>query len=101
LHFVAGDHSLARAYSQQSGRGGTPYGAIYPAALEAMRQVGPGKRIWSMHIHSYCLAPECRVESVVSFKMSRHLSQILNGRAEEAAAYLKQGGLNYFFSRRS
>jgi hypothetical protein len=94
--FLIGDFSLATAYSHQAKRDAVTYGAIHPGALEAARQVGFGVPIWSMHIHTYCMVPECRIESVVSFKMSRHYNDILNGAPDKAAALLKKEGLNYF-----
>lgn len=96
LRFADGRYSLADAYGHQQGRGGYDFGAIYPGALAAMRQVGPGTRIWSMDIDTYCLVPECRIESVLSFMMSRHLNEILNGPPAQARAILQQEGLNYF-----
>jgi hypothetical protein len=96
IKFLVGDFSLAEAYSHQARRDGAAYGAIHPGTLEAARHAGFGVRIWSMHIHSYCMAPECRIESVVSFKMSRHYNDILNGAPDKAEALLKKEGLNFF-----
>ncbi|MFA4987575.1 MAG: hypothetical protein WC712_13415 [Candidatus Brocadiia bacterium] len=96
LRFARGQYSLADAYSNQQGRGDYDFGAIYPGALAAMRQVGPNTRIWSMDVDSYCMVPGCRVESVISFMMSRHLNEILNGHPDQARAILQQEGLNYF-----
>ncbi len=96
LQFAAGRYSLADAYRHQEGRGGLEFGAIYPGALAAMRQLDQGTRIWSTNVDSYCLAPECRIESVVSFKMSRHMNDILNGTPAQARRILEEEGLNYF-----
>ena len=48
--------------ADQAGWPGLPNGtAIYPAMYEAWKKVGPGKRIWSFHILSYCMLPGCHV----------------------------------------
>jgi len=95
MRFIRGKYSFADAYSHQFG--GVWFGAINPAALEAMRQTSPGTRIWSMNGNAHCSAvPGCRVESVISFKLSSHLEKILNGTPEEAKKILQNENLNYF-----
>jgi hypothetical protein len=94
--FLLGEFSLADAYSHQVGQDTLAYGAIHPGTLKAAQVAGADTRIWSMHTHSYCMAPGCRVESVVSFKMSSYYDKILTGSADTAKALLKKEGLNYF-----
>lgn len=98
LRFAGGRYSIYDAYRDQAGWPGLPNGtAIYPAMYEAWKTIGPGKRIWSFHILSYCMLPGCHVESMLSSSMSRHRSEILFGPAEAAERILRREGLDYFF----
>ena len=94
LRFLTGRYSLAEAYSHQDA--GLPFGGINPRTLAAWRQVEPGAVIWSTNVDSYCMAPGCWVESVVSFKMSGRLDEILTASPERAKQLLQEAGLNYF-----
>ena len=94
LKFALGEYSLADAYSHQ--HIGLPFGGINPGTFEAVKHVPPGSRVWSTNTDSYCMTPGCRVESVVSFKLSSNLNEILNGSPEEAKKILQSEGLNYF-----
>jgi hypothetical protein len=96
--FAVGKYSLAEAYSHshQEMLGAFPFGGINPGALTAMRQLPPETRIWSTSTFSYCAAPGCRIESVVSFRMSPRLNEVLNGSPEQSRNILQQEGLNYF-----
>jgi hypothetical protein len=94
LRFLAGRYSLAEAYSHQDA--GLPFGGINPRTLAAWRQVEPGAVIWSTNVDSYCMVPGCWVESVVSFKMSAKLDEILTAPPERAKQLLQDAGLNYF-----
>ena len=64
---------------------------------EAWKSIGPGKRIWSFNVHSYCMVPGCRVESHLSSKMLVDRASVLFGTAEVAKEALQHAGLNYFF----
>jgi hypothetical protein len=98
LRFADGQYSIYDAYKDQSGWPALPDSrAIYPGMYEAWKSVGPGKRIWSFNVHSYCMAPGCRVESHLSSKMSVQRADILFGSADAAKAALQRDGLNYFF----
>lgn len=98
LRFAGGQYSIYDAYRDQAGWPGLPNGtAIYPAMYEAWKKVGPGKRIWSFHILSYCMLPGCHVESLLSSSMSKHREEILFGPPEKAAQLLRREGLDYFF----
>jgi len=94
LRFLGGRYSLAEAYSHQDA--GLPFGGINPRTLAAWRQVEPGAVIWSTNVDSYCMVPGCWVESVVSFKMSGKLDEILTAPPERARQLLQDAGLNYF-----
>jgi hypothetical protein len=94
MRFLAGSYSLARAYSHANSR--YPFGAINPGALAAAQQLPYGTPIWSTNVDSYCMVPGCLIESVVSFKMSGRLDEILGGDPELAKLRLQQAGLDYF-----
>ena len=98
LRFADGQYGIYDAYKDQSGWPALPDSrAIYPGIYEAWKSIGPGKRIWSFHVHTYCMAPGCRVESHISSKMSAQRADILFGSAEVAKRALQRDGLNYFF----
>jgi hypothetical protein len=94
LRFLTGHFSLAEAYKHTA----SPYafGGINPGALAAARQLPSGTPIWSTNIDSYCMVPGCQIESVISFKMSGRLDEILGGDPELAKRRLQEAGLNYF-----
>ena len=94
VSFATGSYSLSDAYSHQIS--GLPFGGINPSAYAAMQQVPLGSRVWSTNVDSYCMAPNCQVESTISFKLSSNLNEILSGKPAEAKAILQREGLNYF-----
>ena len=94
LRFLVGDFSLADAYSRQDLV--FPFGGINPHTLAASRQVEAGTSIWSTSIDSYCVAPSCWIESILSFKLSGQLDQIVAAPPERAKQLLEAAGLNYF-----
>jgi hypothetical protein len=99
ISFAAGLYSLAEAYTHTPG---FPFGAINPGALAAAQQLPPNTPIWTTNLESFCMAPGCLIESVVSFKMSGRLDDILGGKPELAKQLLQQAGINYFlFSKDS
>jgi hypothetical protein len=94
LRFFFGRYSLAEAYSRQDV--GFSFGGINTHALAASRQVEPGTPIWSTNVDSYCMVPDCWIESVVSFKLSDRLDEIISGEPERSKQLLQEAGLNYF-----
>ena len=96
---AVGDYSLKDAYQNQEGWAltGTPWGAIYPGIVEPWRIAGPGTRIWSFHIQSYCMLPNCNIQEVSSERLSPSWQTVLFGPPEEGIKALKAEGLNYFF----
>ena len=94
VRFAIGREDLAEAYSHAES--GQPFGGINPGALAAARQVPPDTPIWSTNINSYCMVPGCLIESVISFKMSDRLDQVLGGDPDLAKQRLQEAGLNYF-----
>jgi len=89
--FATGRYSLAEAYTHALG-----ISAINPGALAAAQQLPPNTPIWSTSIETYCMAPRCLIESVISFKMSGQLDEILGGEPDHAKQLLQQAGINYF-----
>ena len=94
MRFFAGSYSLAEAYSHANSL--YAFGAINPGALAAAQQLPYGTPIWSTNVDSYCMVPGCLIESVISFKMSGRLDDILGGDPELAKQRLQEAGLNYF-----
>jgi hypothetical protein len=101
--FATGTYSIDQAYTIQEQDGwpaGATWGAIYPGARGARAVAGPNERVWTLHVHSYCMLPGCRLESHPHFIMTPHLDRVLFGTPEEARETLQAAGLNYFlFSR--
>jgi hypothetical protein len=98
LRFAGGTYSIFDAYRDQAGWPGLPNAtAIDPGMYEAWKKVGPGKRIWSFHILTYCMLPGCHFESLLVSSMSKHREEILFGPPEKAEQVLRRDGLNYFF----
>ncbi len=96
--FVIGKYSIAHAYRDQEGwPGRMPWGGIYPPLETIWHQLPPKTRIWSWHIHSYCMLPDCDIEGATSFKMSSHEEVIFFGDPQKAKEQLKKDHLNYFF----
>ena len=94
LRFLVGHYSLADAYSHQDA--GLPFGGINPRTLAAWRQVEPGAADLVDQCRLLLHGAGCWVESVVSFKMSGRLDEILTAPPERAKQLLQEAGLNYF-----
>ncbi len=95
--FFLGLSSIDAAYTHQSGwPGRLAWGAIHPGARGAYEAVGAGTRIWSMHIHSYCMLPNCRIESFPSFILTPDWDRLMFGTPEEGRELLRRSGHNYF-----
>jgi hypothetical protein len=96
--FVDGRYSIYDGYRDQAGWPALPDSrAIYPGIFEAFKTIGPGSRLWSFNVHTYCMVPGCRVESHLSSKMSAERAEILFGSPEVARKALQRAGLDYFF----
>lgn len=95
--FTAGLYSIDKAYASQDGRPARrSWGAIYPGARGAYAVVGPNTRIWSLHTESYCMLPDCWVESWPGFILTRDWDRVMFGTPEEGREALKAAGQNYF-----
>jgi hypothetical protein len=96
--FVGGRYSIFDAYRDQAGWPALPNStAIYPGMYEVWKSIGPGHRLWSFNVHSYCMLPGCQVESHLSSKMSARRAEILYGPPDVARQILHDEGLDYFF----
>jgi hypothetical protein len=94
--FAVGWYSIDKAYTTQKGfPSRAPYGGIYPGARGAYEAVGPHVPILSLNILSYCMLPDCRVESWPSFATSPDWDRLMFGSPEEGRAALQSAGLNY------
>ena len=101
MSFLSGRYSIYDAYTQQAEwPSRMPYGAIYPGSLKVWNEVGRGTRVWSFHVHAYCMLPDCRWETDRSFTMSPHTFEILFGPPDRARDILRHEGLNYFLISR-
>jgi len=94
LRFMRGHYSLFTAYKNLPW--GLSFGGVNPGAYAAFKQAPKGARIWSTNVDSYCMVPDCIIESVISFKLSSNVNEILNGPPEVAKKILKNEKLNYF-----
>ena len=96
--FADGRYSIYDAYRDQAGWPALPdRTAIYPAMYEAWKSIGPGRRLWSFNVHSYCMLPGCRLETHISSIMTARRAEILYGSPEMAQQILHDEGLDYFF----
>jgi hypothetical protein len=101
LSFVSGRYSIDAAYSTQYGPPPRlAWSAIHPGARGAYEAVGPGTPIWSLHIHTYCMLPDCRVETFPSFLMTHNWDRVMFGTADEARQMLHAARLDYFLFTR-
>jgi hypothetical protein len=101
LKLAGGEFSLRDAYQNQEGwPGRKPWGGIHPAMEKVREIVGPRSRIWSFHIDSYCMLPDCNVQGSISFRFSPSWQTVIFGAPKQASDTLKREGLNYFFFSR-
>lgn len=96
--FVTGSYSIDDALSRQRGLPGDARadGVIHPAARAAYGIAGPNTRIWTFNPYTYCMLPDCRMESYFSFRLSPNAQDILFERAEVAKRILQIERLDYF-----
>jgi hypothetical protein len=101
LSFASGRYSLDTAYTTQYGPPPRrAWSAIYTGARGAYSVLGPGTPIWSLHIHTYCMLPDCLVESYPSFVMTHHWDRVMFGTVDEAKHALQAAHLDYFLFTR-
>jgi hypothetical protein len=94
----SGNFSLKDAYRNQQGwPGSMASGGIYPGMEIPWKIAGPGTRIWSFHVHSYCMLPDCNMQGFFSMRFSPHWQTVFFDTPAHAASVLRIEGLNYFF----
>ena len=97
FRFVSGALSIDEAYTRpKTWSFHLPWGAIYPGAREAYAIVGAHTPIWTFHVHSYCMLPDCTMETFMAFNMTKRWDRIMFGSPEEAREALQTAGINYF-----
>ena len=94
LRFFSGQYSLADAYSRQDD--GSSFGGINPEAFAAWQHAAPPAPIWATNVASFCMVPDCKVESVVSFELSPFFDEIFTASPEAEKKLLQNAGINYF-----
>jgi hypothetical protein len=95
--FASGKYSIDDAYTHQlPWPGRLPWGAIYSGSRGAYNVVGPGVPVWSFHVHTYCMLPNCRIQQHNAFILARDLDEVLFGSPERAREVLQASGHNYF-----
>jgi hypothetical protein len=72
----------------------------YPGARGAYATVGPHTPIWSLHLDTYCMMPDCKVMNFLYFIMTPSWGHLMWGTPEEGRAALRVAGLNYFLYSR-
>lgn len=93
-----GKISLYDAYQHQEGwPGRLPWGGIYQPMAEAFKQLPPHTRVWSLHVHSYCMVPDCQIETFMSYRLSPNANLVYYGDPLQSKRVLKRENLNYFF----
>jgi hypothetical protein len=97
ISFVAGRRSLEEAYRHPGWPGRYPWGGIYPAMEPVWRIVGRGVPIYSLHLQSYCMLPDCRVLRWMDTRTVPDFDTVLFGAPEEAMAAIRRAGIDYFF----
>ena len=96
--FVRGRFSLKDAYQNQQGwPGRMPWGGIYPPMEKVLKVVGYDTPVYSMHIHSYCMLPGCRIYGFMSTRTTPNLEVVLFGKPQDVIQSLKRAGINFFF----
>jgi hypothetical protein len=86
--FARGSLSLASGFASTKG--------VFPPAVAIREVTGPAARVYTLNLNNYCMAPECELESFVSFALRRDWHEILFEPAPRARAVLEAQGLNYF-----
>jgi hypothetical protein len=95
--FAFGSYSIDTAYQSEKGLPARmPWAGIHPASRAAYAIVGPHTRIWSLHMHSYCMLPDCRVQSHNAFIVTPEWDRLMFGNPEDGMRALQASGVNYF-----
>jgi hypothetical protein len=96
--FWSGRYSVADAYQNQQGWAGrTQWGGIYPGLTPVWRLLPPFTRVWSLHVWTYCMLPDCNFQGYFSFIFSSRWRTVYFSTPEAGRAALQAENLNYFF----
>jgi hypothetical protein len=96
--FWSGRYSVADAYQNQQGwPGRTQWGGIYPGLTPVWRLLPPFTRVWSFHVWTYCMLPDCNFQGYFSFIFSSRWRTVYFSTPEAGRAALQAENLNYFF----
>lgn len=97
LRYFSGQMSIYSAFKHQEAQAGSlPWGAIHPGAESAWLFLGPAVRIESLHIHTYCMLPDCWMQSWASFPLGEDFQQVFYGTPDEARAALQAEKVDHF-----
>jgi hypothetical protein len=98
LRFVGGRFSIYDGYKNQAGwPARMPWGAVHPGMLGVWKEIGPGPRIWSLYVWSYCMLPDCHVDGFGHFRLSPRAPEVYWGAPDQARDVLRSAGLDYVF----
>jgi|GEM_PF-1905509 len=100
VSFLVGRYSIKDAYQHPDWPNWAPWGGIYPAMETVWAVAGRGTPVYSLHIQSYCMLPDCRLRSWMNTRTVPEIETLLFGSAEAGKAALQRAGLNYFFYSR-
>jgi len=93
---LSGRYSLQDAYQNQQGwPGRMPWGGIYPPMVKVREVLGPNVPVYTLHIHSYSMLPNCDMRAFMSSRTP--MSALLTGTAEELRCAFEAEGIRYFF----
>jgi hypothetical protein len=101
--FASGRYSIYDAYTNQAEwPSRMPFGAIYPGSLAVWELFSSDARprVWTFHVHAYCMLPGCVWESDKSFPTSPRMFDVVFGPLDQAKQILQREGMNYFLLSR-
>jgi hypothetical protein len=88
LHFARGRQSLAEGYAANQVTSGVP--------VAIRQEIGPKARVYSFNLMCLAMAPDCELETFVSFSLGKDWHEIMFAPPSRARASLQEQGLNYF-----
>ena len=95
--FATGGLSLDNAFTAQGKwEVSTPFGGIHPGMRGVYSVAGSHTPVWSMHVQTYCMLPDCRMEGTMSFIMTPRWDELMFGSAAEGKKALQAAGVNNF-----
>ena len=92
-----GKFSLKDSYQNQQGwPGRMPWGGIFPPMEIITRIIGANTPIYTLHVHTYCMLPGCRLYSFFSTLASKNPIELYYASPEIEMQELKKSGIDYF-----